>query len=193
MTFQKDRMNDMLKQADVIGNDQHHAAHVRPDAGIGGTTHDMVGNTRDMQKITIRIARPYFGFRGFLPAYPQLFLLGKALLTIFPFACRSEPYLIRIDGVDALTDKLQDLVADLDQIDVLMPQFIAQFPEMIAIMQACGPCCLPCIAPCPGSSARWTKTAASDRHGKGVRHRQKRRFFLPASRSVEKQRLQTQS
>ena len=35
-----------------------------------------------------------------------------------------------------ISDKLQDLVTDLDQIDVLMPQLLAQFPPMIAIMQS---------------------------------------------------------
>ncbi|WP_264001776.1 MMPL family transporter, partial [Mycolicibacterium gadium] len=39
-----------------------------------------------------------------------------------------------LDGVDGLTDKLQQLTANLDQMDVIMPQLLAQFPEMIAIM-----------------------------------------------------------
>src|SRR5208283_4250968 len=41
-----------------------------------------------------------------------------------------------LDGVDELTDKLKDLVADLDQIDVIMPQIVAQLPPMIEIMQS---------------------------------------------------------
>ena len=40
-----------------------------------------------------------------------------------------------LDGVDALSDKLILLVADLDQIDVLLPQVLAQLPQTIAIMQ----------------------------------------------------------
>ena len=40
-----------------------------------------------------------------------------------------------IDGVDELSDKLHDLVKDLDKLDVLLPQLLAQFPPMIAIMQ----------------------------------------------------------
>src|SRR5262249_54150835 len=40
-----------------------------------------------------------------------------------------------IDGVDEISEKLRDLVTDLDEIDVLMPQLIAQIPPMIATMQ----------------------------------------------------------
>ncbi len=35
-----------------------------------------------------------------------------------------------------ITEKMHDLLADLDQLDVLMPQLLAQFPPMIAIMQS---------------------------------------------------------
>ncbi len=32
---------------------------------------------------------------------------------------------------------MHDLIKDLDHMDKLMPQLIAQFPQMIAIMRAC--------------------------------------------------------
>jgi putative drug exporter of the RND superfamily len=41
-----------------------------------------------------------------------------------------------IDGVDEIDDKLQDLLVDLDQLDLLMPQLLTQFPPMIATMQS---------------------------------------------------------
>ena len=40
-----------------------------------------------------------------------------------------------IDGIDQLTNKLQDLVKDMDQLDVIMPQLVAQFPQMIETTQ----------------------------------------------------------
>ena len=40
-----------------------------------------------------------------------------------------------LDGVDALADNLKKVVADIDQVDVLMPQVLAQFPETLAIMR----------------------------------------------------------
>ena len=39
------------------------------------------------------------------------------------------------DGVDILSDKMHDLVKDLDQMDALMPQLVAQFPPMIATVE----------------------------------------------------------
>ena len=42
----------------------------------------------------------------------------------------------RYDGVDRISDKMQDLIKDLDQLDALMPQLLTQFPQMIAVMQS---------------------------------------------------------
>ena len=41
-----------------------------------------------------------------------------------------------IDGVDAESDKLFDLVKDLDKMDALLPQLLAQFPPLIAIAES---------------------------------------------------------
>lgn len=40
-----------------------------------------------------------------------------------------------IDGVDAITDKTQDLLGDLNKIDELLPQLLAQTPPVIAVME----------------------------------------------------------
>jgi RND superfamily putative drug exporter len=37
-----------------------------------------------------------------------------------------------LDGVDIISDKMKDLVNNLDQIDALLPQILVSFPEMIA-------------------------------------------------------------
>src|SRR3984893_3988932 len=41
-----------------------------------------------------------------------------------------------IDGVDAKSDKLQDLVKDLDQLDAIMPQIPEQFLPLIATLKS---------------------------------------------------------
>jgi len=41
-----------------------------------------------------------------------------------------------IDGVDEESDKLHDLVKDLDKLDLLLPQILQQFPPMIATMES---------------------------------------------------------
>ena len=40
-----------------------------------------------------------------------------------------------LDGIDELTDKLDDVVKDLDKLDALLPQLLEQFPPMIAIVE----------------------------------------------------------
>jgi RND superfamily putative drug exporter len=40
-----------------------------------------------------------------------------------------------LDGVDELSDKLGELLVDLDKMDALLPQLLEQFPQMIASMQ----------------------------------------------------------
>ncbi|AMU37480.1 hypothetical protein A3N98_21525 [Mycobacteroides abscessus] len=41
-----------------------------------------------------------------------------------------------LDGVDQVTDKMQTLVGDLDELDKLMPQLLEQFPIMIETMKS---------------------------------------------------------
>ena len=41
-----------------------------------------------------------------------------------------------IDGVDAINDKTQDLVKDLEIVDRLLPQLLAQIPPIIAVMES---------------------------------------------------------
>jgi RND superfamily putative drug exporter len=41
-----------------------------------------------------------------------------------------------LDGVDQVTDKMGELVKDLDHLDTIMPQLLLQFPQMIAVMQS---------------------------------------------------------
>ena len=81
MAFQKDRMNDMLMQAEelakMIAIMQHMYGLMKQ---LVATTHHMVGITHEMQDYHLRIARPPCGFRRLLQAAPQLLLLGKALL-----------------------------------------------------------------------------------------------------------------
>ena len=81
MGFQKDRMNDLLKQADdmtTMINVMQHKYEVMQQ--MRDTTHRMVGKMHDLQAIIGRIAGSHCSFRRFLTANPQLLLLGAALL-----------------------------------------------------------------------------------------------------------------
>ena len=88
-----------------------------------------------MQDLTNELRQNLADFEDFFRPIRSYFYWEKHCYDIpICFAMRSvfEP----IDGADMLVDKLGEVVVDLDQIDVILPQLLAQFPPMIAIMQA---------------------------------------------------------
>ena len=99
------------------------------------TTHDMVGKTHEMQDITNELRDHISDFEDFWRPIRSYFYWEKHCYDI-PICFSLRSVFDTLDGVDAVTDKLRDLVADLDKIDVIMPQLLTQFPEMIAIMQS---------------------------------------------------------
>jgi RND superfamily putative drug exporter len=136
MAFQKDRMDDMRKQADELGETigiMQRMYVLMQD--LAGTTHHMVGETRDMEKITYELRDHIADFEDFWRPIRSYFYWEKHCVNI-PICYSLRSIFDSIDGVDEISDKLHDLVGDLDKIDVLMPQLISQFPEMIQIMQS---------------------------------------------------------
>lgn len=135
MAFQKDRMSDMLKQADELGETigimQRMYALMQE---LASTTHHMVGETRDMEAITNELRDHIADFEDFWRPIRSYFYWEKHCVNI-PICYSLKSIFDSIDGVDDVSDKLHDLVGDLDKIDVLMPQLLSQFPEMIQIMQ----------------------------------------------------------
>ncbi len=136
MGFQKARMDDLLQQAaqltEMISLMQHMYGLMQQ---LVATTHHMVGETHEMQAITNELRDHIADFEDFVRPIRSYFYWEKHCYDI-PICWSIRSIFDAIDGVDALADKLQVLVTDLDQLDVLMPQLIAQFPPMIAIMQS---------------------------------------------------------
>jgi putative drug exporter of the RND superfamily len=136
MPFQKERMNDLLAQADeltkMIGIMQHMYSLL---GQLITTTHHMVGETHDIQQITNELRDHISDFEDFWRPVRSYFYWEKHCYDI-PICFSFRSIFDTIDGVDEVSDKLKDLVADLDQIDVIMPQILAQFPTMIETMQS---------------------------------------------------------
>ncbi len=136
MHFQKERMNDMLKQADAL---EETINIMQRMYGLlqqmVATMHDMVGKTHEMQDITNELRDHISDFEDFWRPIRSYFYWEKHCYDI-PICFSLRSIFDALDGVDSLTDMLRDLVADLDKMDVIMPQLLTQFPEMIAIMQS---------------------------------------------------------
>jgi putative drug exporter of the RND superfamily len=136
MYFQKQRMNDMLKQAEVMSemiNIMQHMFGLLQQ--MVATTHDMVGKAHEMEQITNELRDHISDFEDFWRPLRSYFYWDRHCYDI-PICFSIRSVFDLLDGVDDVTDKLHLLIGDLDQLDVLLPQLLTQFPEMIEIMQS---------------------------------------------------------
>jgi putative drug exporter of the RND superfamily len=136
MAFQKDHMNDLLVQADELAKTinimQRMYGLIQQ---LTSATHDMVGETHDIQAITNELRDHIADFEDVWRPIRSYFYWEKHCYDI-PICWSLRSVFDSIDGVDEINDNLRDLVTDLDQVDVLLPQLLAEFPAMIATMQS---------------------------------------------------------
>jgi len=136
LPFQKERMDDLVKQADeltkTIGTMQHLYELMQQ---VTNTTHRMIGLTHDLQEITAELRDHIADFDDFFRPIRNYFYWEQHCFNI-PVCQALRSVFDAVDGVDEINDKMQDLVKNLDQLDVLLPQLLAQFPPMIATMQS---------------------------------------------------------
>ncbi len=135
MHFQKERMNDMLDAA----NEMDKAITITERMyglikELTATTHHMVGETHDMQAITNGLRDSVADFEDFWRPVRAYFYWERHCADI-PICYSFRSVFDAIDGVDALSDKLTDLITDLDHVDVIMPALLVQFPPMIETMK----------------------------------------------------------
>jgi RND superfamily putative drug exporter len=134
MKYQRDRMNDMLVQADEMAKtiatmQQMYALMTR----LVATTHRMVGDTEAMQQITNELRDEIADFEDFWRPVRSYFYWEKHCFDI-PICWSLRSVFGAIDGVDEISDQLNTLVGDIKDLDRLMPQMVAQFPPMIETM-----------------------------------------------------------
>jgi RND superfamily putative drug exporter len=134
MKYQRDRMNDMLKQADemnkTIATMQRMYALMQQ---LDAVTHRMVGDTIEMQQITSELRDDIANFEDMWRPIRSYFYWEKHCFDI-PICFSLRSVFDTIDGVDKIDDKLNTLVGDIKQLDTLLPQMLAQFPPMIDTM-----------------------------------------------------------
>jgi putative drug exporter of the RND superfamily len=136
LPFQKKSMDDLLKQADEISTtivvmQQMYDLMQQ----LAENTHRTVSDTHDLQAITDELRGHIADFDDFWRPIRNYFYWEAHCFDI-PICWSIRSIFDALDGVDAISDKMQDLVGDLDQLDALLPQLLAQFPPMIATMQS---------------------------------------------------------
>jgi RND superfamily putative drug exporter len=134
MKYQRDQMNNMLKQADemtkTIANMQRMYDLMTQ---LVATTHRMVGDTEEMQQITNELRDRIADFDDFWRPIRSYFYWERHCFDI-PICWSIRQIFDALDGVDEITDKFTTLVGDIKDLDRLMPQMVAQFPPMIETM-----------------------------------------------------------
>ncbi len=136
LPFQKERMNDMLKQADDMTatiNLMQRMYDVMQQ--MVDTTHRMVGTTHELEDITKELRDHIEDFADFWRPIRNYFYWEPHCFDI-PICWSLRSIFDALDGVDRVTEKMRGLVENLDQLDVLMPQMLLQFPQMIATMES---------------------------------------------------------
>jgi putative drug exporter of the RND superfamily len=136
LEFQKDSMNDMLKQADELAKMMNQMQRLYGlMQQLNNATHRMIGDTRDLAAITEELRDHIADFEDFFRPIRSYFYWEKHCYDI-PICWSYRSIFDSIDGVDEISDKLQGLVKDFAQLDAILPQMLEFFPPMMATIQS---------------------------------------------------------
>ena len=96
-----------------------------------------------------------------------------------------------LDGIDILTDDIQQLVPELERLDTLMPQLVALLPSQIETMRSMQTMMLTQYQTQKGQQDQMAAQSEDcDSDGGGVRRLAQRRLVLSAAGGVQQRRLQ---
>lgn len=134
--FQQERTKDLLKQADMLAESialMERTYVLMQQMYV--TTNRMLGTTKEMQDITHDVRDHLADFEDFWRPIRN-YLYWEPHCFNIPLCTSVRAIFDALDGTAGLSDNLDLLVADIEQLDALLPQLISQFPETIAILQS---------------------------------------------------------
>jgi putative drug exporter of the RND superfamily len=133
--FMKGAANDLLKQADLMTEQIAVMKRIYEiQKQLTATTHHSIDETKKMTVIVDELRTHIADFEDFWRPIRSYFYWEKHCYDI-PICWSLRQIFESIDGVDEESDKLHDVVKDLDKLDVLLPQILEQFPPIIATME----------------------------------------------------------
>jgi len=135
MSYLQDRMKDMLKMGDemqkTVDNMQNMYVLMKQ---LNGVTHSMVSKTKQMVADTNELRDHIADFDDFFRPIRNYFYWEPHCFDI-PICWSLRSIFDTLDGIDTLSDDLQQMVVDMDKLDVLMPKMLTLMPPMIATMK----------------------------------------------------------
>ena len=135
MEYIKHSINDILKMADLMTRQIAITKRIYELQGqLTAITHHTISETKEIAVIVDELRGHISDFEDFFRPIRSYFYWEKHCYDI-PICFSLRSIFDLFDGVDAVTDKLHDLVKDLDKMDELLPQMLEQFPQLIAISE----------------------------------------------------------
>lgn len=136
LPFQKNRMGDLLKQADdmtrMLTQLQRMYSLMQQ---MNAITRETFVKTRELAEITDELRDSIANFDDFFRPIRN-YLYWEPHCFNIPICWAFRSLFDALDGPDRLSLKMHELVENLDKIEVLLPEMLAQFPQMIAAMQS---------------------------------------------------------
>jgi putative drug exporter of the RND superfamily len=136
LQFMKDRMADMLTMSDDLGAMTDTLERMRGlMEQMTHTTHHMVGDMGDM-KATLDEMRDHLADFDDFARPLRGYLYWEQHCFNIPVCWAVRSVFDAIDGVDKFSDNMSTLIKDVNNVDAILPQMLAQFPPIIAVAQS---------------------------------------------------------
>ena len=136
MTYMKKRTNDLLKQADMMARQIAITKHMYElQKQLTAVSLHTFGETREMSVIIDELSGHLSDFEDMWRPIRSYFYWEKHCLDI-PICFSLRSIFDLFDGIDELSDKLHDILKNIDKLAVLLPQLLEQYPPMIAMMES---------------------------------------------------------
>ncbi|PRI13455.1 hypothetical protein B2J96_21880 [Mycobacterium shigaense] len=135
MKYMQLRANDMLKQVDMMRETLRLITKMFDiTKQVNATVHDMVGKTHELTEMLDEVNVNISNFDDFFRPIQSYFYWEKHCYDI-PVCWAIRSIFDTLDGVDELAEKMHELDKDLDKLDKILPQMLAQFPAIIENLQ----------------------------------------------------------
>ena len=136
LQFMKDRMADMLKMSDDLGAMIGSMERMYGLLGqMSNTTHRMVGDMNEL-KATLDEMRDHLADFDDIARPVRGYLYWEQHCFNIPACWAVRSVFEAIDGVDKFSENMGTLLKDMNNIDALLPQMLAQFPPIIAVSKS---------------------------------------------------------
>jgi RND superfamily putative drug exporter len=133
--YQQDNFAQMLKQADDMQTNVETMEKMSSvTEQMAETMHSMVQRTTDMTIDIAELRDHIADFDDFLRPLRN-YLYWEPHCYDIPACWSIRSIFDALDGIDTMTDDIQQLLPDLKRMDTLMPQMVALMPENIRVMK----------------------------------------------------------